>query len=115
MADREKVIDALNRCTLQGRHSRKMHQEACAACLYRRDRKCNFTALMKDALELLKEQEPKHGRWVRLTGMAPPEYHGHKICSMCESFAPYDPIHMGREILPKYCPGCGAEMEGAAE
>ena len=58
MLDREKVIDALNRCTLQGRHSRKMHQEACAACLYKRDRKCNFTALMKDALELLKEQEP---------------------------------------------------------
>lgn len=68
-----------------------------------------------DALELLQEQEPKHGRWVRLTGMAPPEYHGHKICSPCGSLAPYDPIHMGREILPKYCPGCGAEMEGEAE
>ena len=73
MWDREIVIDALNRCTLQGRHSGKMHQEACAACLYRRDRKCNFTALMKDVLELLKEQEPveakimgeskSHGAW----------------------------------------------------
>lgn len=64
------------------------------------------------AIKYMKEQEPKRGRWVRLTGMAPPEYHGHKICSLCECFAPYDPLHMGREMLPKYCPGCGAEMEG---
>jgi hypothetical protein len=68
----------------------------------------------KKALELLKEQEQKCGRWERITGMAPPEYHGHRICSICECFAPYDPLHMGREILPKYCPGCGAKMEGEA-
>ena len=55
---------------------------------------------------------PKRGRWVPLTGMAPPEYHGHKICSLCECMAPHDPIHVAREILPKYCPGCGAEMDG---
>lgn len=51
------------------------------------------------------------GKWIRLTGMAPPEYHGHKICSICESFAPYDPLHPGREILSPHCPGCGAKME----
>ena len=65
-----------------------------------------------EAVELLKEQEQKCGKWERITGMAPPEYHGHRICSICECFAPYDPLHMGREILPKYCPGCGAKMEG---
>ena len=68
-----------------------------------------------EALELLKEQEQKCGKWERITGMAPPEYHGHRICSICECFAPYDPLHMGREILPKYCPGCGAKMEGENE
>lgn len=63
-----------------------------------------------DTLEMLQEQ--RRGRWVQLTGMAPPEYHGHKVCSLCNCFAPYDPIHMGREVLSKYCPGCGAKMEG---
>ena len=56
--------------------------------------------------------QPKTAKWIRLTGMAPPEYHGHKICSVCESFAPYDPLHPWREMLTHYCPGCGAEMEG---
>ena len=56
-------------------------------------------------------REQKCGRWEPLTGMAPPEYHGHKICSICECFAPYDPLHVGREKLSPYCPGCGAKME----
>lgn len=58
---------------------------------------------------ILREQEV--GKWIKLQGMAPPEYHGHKICSVCESFAPYDPIHPWREMLSPYCPGCGAKME----
>ena len=74
-----------------------------------------FKQVAIDALELLKEQKPKHGRWVRLTGMAPPEYHGHKICSVCGCLAPYDPIHSWREELSRYCPGCGAEMKGEVE
>ena len=55
--------------------------------------------------------QPKTAKWIKLTGMAPPEYHGHKICSVCESFAPYNPLHPGREMLSPYCPGCGAKME----
>ena len=73
---------------------------------------CNLIGVIKgDVLESLKEQEQKCGRWEPLTGMAPPEYHGHKICSICECFAPYDPLHVGREKLSPYCPGCGAKME----
>ena len=56
--------------------------------------------------------QSKTAKWIRLTGMAPPECHGHKICSVCESFAPYDPLHPWREMLTPYCPGCGAKMEG---
>lgn len=51
------------------------------------------------------------GKWIKLTGMAPPEHHGHKICSVCNCLAPYDPIHQWREVLSPYCPGCGAKME----
>lgn len=68
----------------------------------------NVTMAMMDAVELLKDR----GRWVKLTGMAPPEYHGHKVCSLCDCMAPYNPLHVGREMLTPYCPGCGAKMEG---
>ena len=58
-----------------------------------------------------RESLKKKARWIKLDGMAPPEHHGHKICSVCECMAPYDPLHVGREILSPYCPGCGAKME----
>lgn len=109
---REKVVEGLERCISQG-----LSDEAdCRKCPYYQseDRLACWIVVLQDAMELLKEQEPKNGRWERLTGMAPPEYHGHKICSVCESMAPYDPIHVGREILSKYCPGCGAKMESVA-
>lgn len=64
-----------------------------------------------EKMDDLRELTQKRGRWVRLTGMAPPEYHGHKVCSLCESMAPHHPIHIANEILTPYCPGCGAEME----
>ena len=108
MIDREKVIKALE---LEIRY--RDTWQCALHCPYYSNTECTcYTQVAIDALELLKEQQPKRGQWVRLTGMAPPEYHGHKICSLCESMAPYDPLHMGREILPKYCPGCGAKMEG---
>jgi len=59
----------------------------------------------------VKEQEQKQGKWEKITGMAPPEYHGHRICSVCGCFAPYSPLRVGREVLSRYCPGCGAKME----
>ena len=65
-----------------------------------------------EKMDDLQEMITKRGRWERLTGMAPPEYHGHKICSVCGCLAPYSPIHVGREELSRYCPGCGARMDG---
>lgn len=107
MINKEKVIKALE---LEIKYGDTWQ---CALdCPYYGNTECTcYKQVAMDALELLK----KRGRWVRLTGMAPPEYHGHKVCSLCNCFAPYDPIHMGREILSKYCPGCGAEMEGEVE
>ena len=83
-------------------------------CLLKDDYRL-MMAYIDEGAGLLEGQEPKHGQWVRLTGMAPPEYHGHKVCSVCGCLAPYDPIHPWREELSRYCPGCGAEMEGEAE
>lgn len=110
MIDRENVIYSIERCICHV-------PDACRDCGYDNYGEYNecVDKLLRDALEMLKEQEPKHGKWVRLTGMAPPEYHGHKVCSVCGCLAPYDPIHPWREELSKYCPGCGAKMEGEVE
>lgn len=51
-----------------------------------------------------------HGRWVKVNGMMPPEYHGRKCCSVCDAFALSD--FYGRERLSDFCPNCGAKMDG---
>ena len=58
--------------------------------------------------------EAKHGKWIKATGMMPPEYHHRHICSVCERFA-LDQVHKGREELSDYCPNCGAKMLEANE
>lgn len=53
-----------------------------------------------------------HGRWVKATGMMPPEYCGLHICSECGHYAGRKPPYGGREMLSDYCPNCGAKMDG---
>jgi hypothetical protein len=53
----------------------------------------------------------KHGRWVMMDGMKPPEWHHHHQCSVCESYAPMKPPYGGREEFPPFCPACGAKMD----
>ena len=97
MVDPKRLIKSMELCMGAERD--------CHKCMYCETENDCRDSMIYDAVELLKEQEQKRGRWERITGMAPPEYHGHRICSICECFAPYDPLHMGRQILPKYCPG----------
>ena len=101
MPDRERVIKGLEYL-----HDRELWKEGFMVWEDKAEERREITG---NALALLREQEV--GKWIKLQGMAPPEYHGHKICSVCESFAPYDPIHPWREMLSPYCPGCGAKME----
>lgn len=49
----------------------------------------------------------RHGRWVKMTGMMPPEFTGHYSCSECDWFCKK---HSIRETEFDFCPGCGAEM-----
>lgn len=51
----------------------------------------------------------RHGRWVEIKGMAPPEYHGKHRCSLCYARALERKMH---EELSNYCPNCGAKMRG---
>lgn len=49
----------------------------------------------------------RHGRWVKMTGMMPPEFTGHYQCSECEWFCKKQSI---KETDFDFCPGCGADM-----
>lgn len=58
------------------------------------------------------QQEQKKGKWIKATGMMPPEFHGHHCCSECGNFANMEPPFGSREDLSKFCPNCGADMRG---
>ncbi len=53
-----------------------------------------------------------HGRWIKPTGMMPPEHIGHYECSLCGAWAmrPWLRFWKGA-LLSKYCPNCGAIMD----
>lgn len=51
--------------------------------------------------------EVRHGRWVKMTGMMPPEFTGHYQCSECGWFCKK---HSIKETDFDFCPGCGADM-----
>lgn len=51
-----------------------------------------------------------HGRWVKMTGMMPPEYHGHYECSECQWHMRGLRNTWNREEELRYCPNCGAKM-----
>jgi len=53
-----------------------------------------------------------HGRWVKMMGMMPPEYHGHYECSECQWHMKGLRNSWTREEEMTYCPNCGAKMDG---
>lgn len=63
--------------------------------------------------EKYSDMEPvRHGRWVKMTGMMPPEYHGHYECSECQWHMKGIRNSWTREEEMSYCPNCGAKMDG---
>lgn len=51
-----------------------------------------------------------HGRWIKMTGMMPPKYHGHYQCSECQWHMKGLRNSWTREEELSYCPNCGAKM-----
>lgn len=71
--------------------------------------------VIKTLIELLPAVDAApvvHARWVKMTGMMPPEYHGHYMCSNCEWHMKGLRNSWTREEELSYCPGCGAIMDG---
>lgn len=75
-------------------------------------RKCRFVVDAIEKIRGLPSAQPKTGKWIKLTGMMPPEFHGHHCCSECGRFANMEPPFGNREDLSNFCPYCGADMRG---
>lgn len=89
----------------------------CATCdnyNYVRCRACSWN----DAMNIVEEAPAVdaapvvHGRWVKMTGMMPPEYHGHYECSECQWHMKGLRNSWTREEEMSFCPNCGAKMDG---
>lgn len=92
MLDREKVINGLECCANGGRDlCKKCYQEGPGFGIACRQ------GLMRDALELLKEQEPVEPLIADYK-----IYGSNRICANCTAY-----------LFPagKYCPGCGREVK----
>lgn len=50
-------------------------------------------------------------RWVKMTGMMPPEYIGHYECSNCRWHDPRRWHYKDSELSYKFCPNCGSKMD----
>lgn len=68
-----------------------------------------FTTKHGQKVRYIKE---RHGRWIKMTGMMPPEYHGHYECSECQWHMKGIRSSWTREEELDYCPNCGAKMDG---
>lgn len=67
---------------------------------------CSIRQAVRDA-PAADVKSVRHGRWVKMTGMMPPEFHGHYSCSECDWFCKNQSV---KETEFDFCPGCGAKM-----
>ena len=106
MDKREKVIKGLEWC-MNEKHD--CYREK--GCPYENegdDIGCKY-ALHRDAIALLKAQEPRvHARWRELKD-------GTEECTNCLGLCPHEENYNGDVIFNfgcEYCPWCGAKMDG---
>lgn len=105
MADREKVITGLTECIHLYEYPDDWDVAGCVVCPYRPNGKgaCDTTIpirLLKDALELLKEQEPAHVDTVYS------DEFGNAL--LCECGCMW--VGAANSTM-NYCPGCGKELK----
>lgn len=105
MADIEKVIKGLERCL---KHTcPDIYSKEYKECEYTVGLYCGQDKLLHEALELLKEQQPKHGHWIEQEGFDGDVYYD---CSVCgESWVTVEGTPEDNGMI--YCPHCGAKMD----
>lgn len=62
--------------------------------------------VLKEILTMLKEQEPKHGKWIILTDCANEGIY----CSNCNTKI-FEQTTMPKKKLSHFCPNCGSKNE----
>lgn len=63
----------------------------------------NCANLVRDAMELLKEQKAKHGEWITIWREDDPYTSSHGRCSVCN--------RISERPLGEYCKWCGSKMD----
>ena len=107
MADIEKVIKGLEHCAVRHKCNNECpysniiqdQNEGMDSCV---------TQLSKDALELLKDQQPKKGHWIEKGDIDSDPYYNCSVCGV--SWTMIDGTPEGNGM--KYCPRCGARLDG---
>ena len=105
MANEKRLIDA-------EAIARKLKNAHCAECNIVRQIQCS-ACWVNDVLELLDGDsvdavEVVHGKWVRRIVDWSAPYSWKVECSNCD----FDICGLGDAVLFKYCPNCGAKMDG---
>lgn len=84
-----------------------LHEKVCA--LWRANELQDASCYSDNCYTPAADVEPvRHGRWVKMTGMMPPEFHGHYACSECG----WSGKNFLNELQFRRCPKCGAKMGG---
>lgn len=87
--------------------------EWCVDCKeYDHEKHCcpRFNKVIRETVEEMKEAQSKTGKWIKPTGMMPPEYMGVYRCSECGEIAMRD-WKRHYQTLTNYCPNCGCRMK----
>lgn len=73
-----------------------------------------YNQIIENDIKKLKKlptaQPERTGKWIKPTGMMPPEYNGVYRCSECGEIAMRD-WKRHCQTLTNYCPNCGAKMK----
>ena len=75
----------------------------CSSCMI------DYAIIAVDAVPAVDAEPVRHGKWMKVCEMLPPEYHDNKRCSVCANFALHD--RLGRVRMSRYCPNCSAKMD----
>lgn len=73
----------------------------------------DLVGAMIDEMPAVDAEPVRHGKWLKVSRMLPPEWHDKKRCSVCANFALHD--RLGRVRPSNYCPSCGAKMDDERE
>ena len=94
MADLDKTIKGLECCSIAICPQILDYGKSDKGCPYHAEENC-VELLAKDALELLKEKQPKKGEWII-------DEYGIHHCPFCKA--------INETVYQSFCPNCGADM-----